>query len=486
MSLFLALQLALAAAPTTPLVVGVLSAPVSLAPHQATDLVAEAIVANVCDTLVRFRAGVEHADAALATTWATPDNRNWTFTLRKDVRFHDGTPFDADAVVVNIESLHRERAFPGRAERLGAHVVAITLDRPSAALLATLSQPFFAMQSPKALAAGSELPVGTGPFRLASNQPGTVTLDANLEYWAGAPRLPQVVFRRYPTEQALVAALVSGEVDLTSAVSHERLETLQQNPRISLDAPTGQNVAFVSINNEREPWTRTEVRQAAARAIDRDALVQEILGGHGEPARNPLPPSFWGYSKRTRELFLDRPAGRRLLAAAGYEAGFDTTLLVVDSPRPYMPAPLRLADRLRADLLAVGIRCHLVIATDWSDYVARGSRGDYDLMLLGWQADTVDPNDFLSALLGSPAIGTTNRSRYRSAPMDAILKRGQMATDAESRSAAYREAQALFQRDMPFLPLYHVAVFSAHRRDVRGLSAGATGLLRFDKASKGE
>ena len=484
MSLFLAL--ALAAASAKPLVVAVLSDPVSLAPHRATDLVAEAVVANVCDTLVRFRAGVEHADAALAMTWATPDNRNWTFTLREGVRFHDGTPFDADAVVVNIESLHRERAFPGRAERLGAHVVAIALDRPSAALLATLSQPFFAMQSPKALAAGAELPVGTGPFRLASAQPGLVTLDANPEYWGGAPRLSQLVFRRYPNEDALLVALDSGEVDVTSAVGQERVEALKQNPRIRLEAQTGQNLAFVSINNEREPWTRTEVRQAAARAIDRDALVQEILGGHGEPAQNPLPPSLWGYSRRTRELFLDRPAARRLLATAGFEAGFDTTLLVVDSPRPYMPAPLRLAGRVRDDLLAVGIRCRLVTAPNWSEYVARGTRGDYDLMLLGWQADTADPNDFLSALLGLPAIGTTNRSRYRSARMEGFLKRGQMAADTKSRSAAYREAQALFQRDMPFVPLYHVTMFSAHRREVHGLTAGATGLLRFDKVSKGE
>ncbi len=482
----LLLTLAMAAAPAKLLVVGVLSDPVSLAPHRATDLVAAAVVVNVCDTLVRFRAGVEHADAALATTWATADNRSWTFTLREGVRFHDGTPFDADAVVLNIESLRRERAFPGRAERLGPHVVAITLERPSAALLATLSQPFFAMQSPKALAAGIELPVGTGPFRLASALPGVVKLEASPESWAGAAQLSQIVFRRYPNERALLGALVSGEVDVTSALGQERVETLRQNQQLSLNAQTGQSIAFVSINNEREPWTRVEVRQAAARAIDRGALVQEILGGHGEPARNPLPPSFWGYSKRTRELFLDRPAARRLLAEAGYETGFETTLLVVDSPRPYMPAPLRLAEQLRDDLLAVGIRCRLVTATNWADYVARGSRGDYDLMLLGWQADTADPNDFLSALLGSPAIGTTNRSRYRSAPMDALLKRGQMASDVQSRSAAYREAQALFQRDMPFIPLYHVAVFSAHRREVHGLSAGPTGLFRYDKASKAQ
>ena len=96
----------------------------------------------------------------------------------------------------------------------------------------------------------------------------------------------------------------------------------------------------------------------------------------------------------------------------------------------------------------------------------------------------MDPNDFLSVLLDSESIGTTNRSRYRNPVMDALLKRARMGSDMESRLAAYREAQALFQRDMPWVPLYHGSVFTAYRRVVRGLSIGPTGVLRYDKAWK--
>lgn len=485
MSLLLAL--ALLGAPADTIVVGVLADPVSLVPHRATDLVGEAVVVNACDTLVRFRPGVAHADAGLALTWATSDNHRWTFTLRRAVRFHDGTPFDADAVVANIEDLRRERAFPGRAERLGSHVVAIDLEQPSAALLATLSQPFFAMQSPRALATGAGLPVCTGAFRVESALPGAVTLVANPDSWAGAPASGRVVFKRFASESALVSALQAGQVDVSAAIGQDSIATLAADERVRLDSQTGLNIAFLSINNEREPWSLPRVRQAAARAVDRDALVRDLLRGQAAPARNPLPPRLWGYSERTRELFLDRPTARRLLAEAGFPAGFDTTLLTVNSPRPpYMPDPLRLAERVAFDLAAVGIRCRIVTAPSWPDYVARGSRGDYDVMLLGWQADTADPNDFLSALLGSPAIGTTNRSQYSSPAMDALLKRGQMAADAEGRAAAYREAQALFQRDMPFVPLYHVSLFTAHRDDVHGLSLGPTGLMRLERVSRGE
>jgi ABC-type transport system substrate-binding protein len=367
-------------------------------------------------------------------------------------------------------------------------VVAITLERPNAALLATLSQPFFSLQSPAALRRrrGPALPVGTGPFRLAAAGPGAIEILANPDYWGGRPRLERVVFRRYSSEEALFSALVAGEVDVTSSLGQERVEELRGNPQLSLDSNTGLNIAFLSVNNERAPFNDVRVRQALARAIDRDALVQGVLGGHGMPARNPLPPLLWAYNARGRELVLDRPTARRLLAEAGFPGGFATTLMAVSSPRPYMPAPLRLAERIRDDLAEVGIQARIVAVRSWAEYVSLGSGGDYDLCVLGWQADTADPNDFLSALLSADSIGTTNRSRYRSPAMDALLKRGRMATQAEERLQVYREAQELFQREMPWVPLYHVSVFTAHRRVVGGLVAGHTGIPRYDKTWKTE
>jgi peptide/nickel transport system substrate-binding protein len=475
----------LLAASTDSLVVGLLVDPVTLDPHRATDLVSAAVVANTCDTLVSFGDRRHRPQAALATTWATVDNRTWTFTLREGVRFHDGARFDASAVAANIERLRRAQAFPGRARRLGPYVVAIELERPSAALLATLSQPFFSMVSPLALASGPR-PIGTGPFRLVTARPGLVELAANPAHWGGPPRLAQLLFRRYADESALLAALRRNEVDVSSAVSQRRIDSLRALDGLDLDSRTGLNIAFLSVNNERAPFDDVRVRQALARAIDRQALVDGILGGHGEPARNPLPPALFGYARETRELSLDRTAARRLLAEAGHPDGFETTLLSVKSTRPYMPDPERLSASIRDELARVGVRASLVQVTSWAAYVERGSRGDYDLMPLGWQADTTDPNDFLTALLSTPAVGATNRSRYSSRAMDAILKRGRMAPDAASRSRAYADAQQLFQREMPWIPLYHVASFTVQRSAVRGLAIGATGILRYDRAWKTE
>jgi len=126
------------------------------------------------------------------------------------------------------------------------------------------------------------------------------------------------------------------------------------------------------------------------------------------------------------------------------------------------------AERLRDDLAGVGVTVRLREVATWTEHVDLTSRGEFDLALLGWQADTLDPNDFLSALLESGSIGTTNRSRYRSAAMDGLLKRARMDSAPGTRLARYREVQELFQREMPFVPLYHSPVFTAHRRRSAG------------------
>jgi peptide/nickel transport system substrate-binding protein len=468
------------------LLIGTLAEPLTLDPHAATDLVSAAVVSSACEPLVRIRADGSRPEAGLATTWATRDSRTWTFTLRQGVRFHDGTPFDADAVVRNIERLRRLRGFPGRGERLGPHSVAIALEQPSAALLATLSQPFFAMQSPSALDDVVRMPVGTGAFRYVGARAGELELAASPEHWAGAPRVARLVFRRYPGQDALLQALAAGAVDVTGALGQDRVELVRQTPGLALESKTGVSLAFLSLNNERPPLQDRRVRQAIAHALDRPALVREVLGGHGEPARNPLPPSFPGYLGAAKELALDGAAARELLREAGAADGFETTLLAVDTPRPYLPQPMRVIERIRGDLARVGIRARLLPTAGWNDYIARTTRGDYDLAVLGWQADSPDANDFLAALLGSESIGATNRSRYASEAMDALLKRARRVAGPEQRASAYRDAQRLFRRDMPIVPLYHVSVFTAYRKAVHGLQQGPTGLLRFDKAWKSQ
>ena len=254
---------------------------------------------------------------------------------------------------------------------------------------------------------------------------------------------------------------------------------------MTLDAQAGLSLTFLAVNNERSPFSDARVRRALSRAIDRAGLVRELLAGHGEPAHAALPPMLLGPDTRARELVLDRDAARRLLADARVPPGFETTLTVSRAPRPYLLEPLRVAARIRDDLARVGLVVRLRELPSWAEHVAVTSQGDFELALLGWRADTLDPNDFLTALLDSGSIGTTNRSRYRSAAMDGLLKRARQdsAPGARgSRSTARRRSwcratcRSSRSTTRPCSPPI--------AGSVRGLVIGPTGILRYDKAWK--
>jgi peptide/nickel transport system substrate-binding protein len=479
----LALALLLQGTAARELVVGTVADPGTLEPHRSTDLVAEAVIANVCETLVRPRPGSGRPEAALATSWATADHRVWTFALREGVRFQDGSALDADAVVANFDHLQRERRFAGRARRIGPSIVQLVLERADATLLATLSQPSFSIESPRQLASGTERPVCTGPFRVESARAGLVELRRWDGYWGEPPRLVRVLFRRFPDADAVLRGLVSGTADVTSAIRPQQAAAVRRDPLLALDSQTGLNLVYLALNDERQPLDDARVRRGIARALDRAALVR-LLGGHAEVAHGPLPPSVLGRDPRAREPVLDRGAAERLLRTSGVRPGTPLTLSVSRTPRPYLSEPLRIAARLRDDLEAVGFSVKLLTAPSWAEQIALTKRGDYDVALLGWRADTLEPADFLGALLESRSVGTTNRSRYRSPAMDALLARARAESAADRRLRLYRRAQQLFERDMPFVPLFHASTFTAHRREVRGLSIGPTGIVRYERAWK--
>jgi peptide/nickel transport system substrate-binding protein len=475
--------MALAASATGRLVVGTLADPTTLDPHRSTDIVTSEVLANVCEPLVRVRAGTLSTEGVLATAWATSDQRVWTFTLREGVRFHDGVPLDAQAVVANLEHLRKQRGFPGRAARLGPYLVQVALDRANAALLPTLSQPQFAIQSPRQLSLDRNPPVGTGPYRVHATQPGLVELRAFPGYWGGAPRIETLLFRRFASPAALVQALQGGDADVSSAIGPADVAALRRTPEVAIDSQTGLNLVYLAVNNERSPFRDVRVRQALARAVDRPALLH-LIGGHGEVAEGPLPPSVFPRDARARDLHLDRESVRRLLQDARIPAATELTLTVARSPRPYLTEPLATAARVRDDLARVGLAVRLRELPSWPEHVALTTKGDFELALLGWRADTLDPNDFLTALLDSASVGSTNRSRYHSEAMDSLLRRARRDGSPTARRALYDAALDLFRKDMPFVPLLHASSFTAHRREVVGLVIGPTGILRFDKAWK--
>jgi peptide/nickel transport system substrate-binding protein len=463
---------------------GSLSLPPRVTPHAATDVMSATVAANACEPLVHMNASGDHPRPWLATSWATADRRTWTLTLRAGVRFHDGTAFDADAVVANLADLERHGRFDGTAERIGPLAVAIRLGEPNAALLATLSQPFTAMQSPRQLRAADDAPPAcTGPYRVAHADGGAIRLEAFAGYWGKAPATARVRYQAFRSEDALDQALRSGRVDVVPSLGPRRAAALRTDPRLTVRSWTGLNVAYLALNNERPPLADRRVRQAIAHALDRPRLVREVLREQGEPARNPLPPGLPGYAARTPPLALDLRRAKRLLEEAGARAP-RLVLLAPAEPRTTLPDPALMAERIREDLAAAGVAVEVRMVHDWPDYLRQVTAGHYDLALLGWEADTLDANDFLTALVSRGAIGRTNRSRYASDAMETLLRQARRGASPAERQRTYGDLQRLFQRDMPWVPLFHVSAFLAHRADLRGLELDPTGIVHHAHARR--
>ncbi len=489
------------------LVVGRGSDAITLDPANATDGESARVTVNLYETLVEYHPDSLEIRPGLATGWSvSDDHRTWTFYLRPGVRFHDGTQFNAEAVVFNFQRwmdpnhpFHQGNfpywgymfgGYPGlvtRVEAAGPLEVRITLAEPMAAFLANLANFSFGIASPAAIGKyGKDFgrhPVGTGPFRLEEWVEGaSITLVANPDYWGGRPRLQRVVFRTLPDNGERFQALLKGDIDVADGLNAEDLAQARNQPsllRIMLRPSL--NVGYLAMNNDRWPFQDARVRQAINYAVNKDWLVNNYFGGLAKEAKNPLPPSVWGYNDSIRPYPYDPDMARKLLAEAGLAAGFSTTLWAMANPRPYMPQPLELARAIAADLEEVGIRVRIV-TYDWPVYIRKLQNGEHDMALLGWTGDTGDPGNFLYVLLDKTNAEkgrAGNVAFYRSEQVHNLLAAAQTETNKQVRAGLYARAQEIIHQDAPWVPLVHTTPAVVARRGVRGYVPHATGVERL-------
>lgn len=459
---------------------------------------------NLYETLVRFEEGGTEVEPLLATGWSlSADGLTWTFTLRDGVTFHCGAPCDARAVAYSLERQWGKRTplhpahgvggpypvwgYLGLDETLAgvdvvdSRTIRFRLREPCSPFLSDLACNFAAIVCPEdAERRGEEFyrhPCGTGPFRLASWIPGaSIELLRFEEYSRAAPFLDCVQFLAIPKSTDRFFRLVSGTVDVIDGIPPEDVAALEKDPNVRTIGALGMNVAYLAMNLDHEPYGSELVRRAVNAAIDVKSLVAEIYGAQGEPARGPLPPNVFGFDATLPETRFDPDLARSLLREAGYPEGFETTLWTMANPRPYMPEPLRVAQRLQTMLAEVGIRAKIV-SLEWGEYLDRVHRGHHDLALLGWQADSGDPDNFLfvhfDKTSAEPPAG--NIAFYRGERVHELLLAGRHAADPEERARVYREAQEILHHDAPWVPLAHTRELAAYRASVHGFRLHPTG-----------
>lgn len=463
-------------------------------PHFCTDSATEVLNKNLYNNLVRFNADMKIVPD-LATKWeVSPDGLTWTFELRQGVKFHDGTDFNAEAVKKCLERvLDPNTGSPRRSvlamiksvEAVDTHKVKITTSYPCGSFLQQLSHPVAAMISPAAIEKyGKDLsrnPVGTGPFKLKEWVSGDrITMEANPQYFGGAPKVKELVFRVVPEDASRVMLLESGQVDVALRVPVVDLDRLSKNKDISLIRTPTVMTMYVALHNQRGPLQDVRVRQALNYAVNKEVMVRDVVGGLGVVADAPISPATWGHAAIGAYPY-DPDRARKLLADAGFADGFDIELW---TPVGRYLMDRQLAENLQAQLAQVGVRVK-IRQWEFQALMAEVKKGQFDMVLLGWSPSTGDADQGLYPVFHSSQWPpNSNRAHYKNTDVDRLLEQAKEETNEEARRQLYAQAEKIIMDEAPWIFLFYPEQVVATRAGVKGLEVLPTEHILFANVTR--
>ena len=454
------------AAPSGEIIAGLSEKALTLDPANHYSISTTSVLRHVYDPLVDVTNESKFVPA-LAESWQALGNTAWRFVLRKGVRFHDGSPFTADSVVYTLDRVRQNSKLIKNfvyqdiesVEKDGDYAVKVASKRPFGSLPSHLTM--LGMLPPSAAKnedAFFQKPIGTGPFRFESWRHGDhVNLTANATYWkAGIPRVQKVTFRFIPELSTRTAALRAGELHVIDRVTPDLAQTLKGSPGVRvLDTPAIETQRW-HFQLAKEPVKDVRLRQAISLAIDRNAIIKDLLLGYGRPVVGPIPPGLIGHTNVGQKPY-DPAKARAILKQAGYQnVSIDWVLM-----KDLYPKQLEIAQAVAAMLSEVGIRVNiknLEIATARE----HRSKGTYDLFFSGWAHMPHDPDWFLGQWFTK--AGAAGLTRYDNPRVEQLISEGRVP-DPKVRQQKYEEIQRILWEEEPEIwPYYSVAIYAISDR----------------------
>jgi len=482
---------------------------------------------NIFEGLLEFEAGTTEIKPGLATSWETStDGIEIVFKLREGVKFHDGTDFNADAVVFSFarqyDLNHPYRQYGEWAYwgymfsdikemiKIDDYTVKLVLKRPNASIMTSLAMFTVNIVSPanaeKYKGDAFKYPCGTGPFKFVEwVKDDHITLEANDNYWRERPQLDKLIFKVIPDPSARLMALEVGEVQGIEYPNPADFARINANKDLVLMTQPGMNIGYMAMNtgygyedaNENgvrdpdEPWVKTpgyfepltkkKVRQAINMAIDKQSIVDNLYMGTAIKAKNGMPPFMLGYNDEIKDYPYDPAKAKELLTEAGYPNGFEVTLYVMPVSRPYMFDPPKIGEAIQSYLGAIGIKVKFY-QVDWGTYLQETEAGKHQMCLLGWTGDNGDPDNFMNALYGANAcsIGTAgNYAFFNDENVQILLSKALQTYDKEKRAEYYKKAQEVIHEDAGWVYLAHSMQSMVFRKNVHGFVLNPTSRYFF-------
>ena len=452
------------------------------------------VFGNIIEPLIALNADGS-IEPRLATDWEYIDETRLRFTLREGVTFHDGTPFNAEAVKFTWDrALFSDP--PGRWSGLAGPIAAVevvddyTVDIvssvPYGPLLLTATMVYTGVVSPTAVEQYGEdygrNPVGTGPFKFVEWVTNDhITLEANEDYWRGAPELDRVVFRVIPEDGARMLALRAGEVDMVLNPPPSDLPSFENDPNFTVAAADSVQVFYLGFNLEREPTDDVRVRQAVHHALDIPLIVESILEGGATVATSVISPGVFGYIDMglTERYPYDPERAGELLEEAGWvdsngdgirdRDGEPLVLEVLPANGRYL-RDIEVAEVVQEFLRQVGIDAQLDVF-EWATAFPLSMEDplQYHVVSFAWLTTTTDADYTLYSNFHSEELppDSWNKYRYSNAEVDAWLEQARGSIDAEEREQLYAQVQERLAEDLPSIPVYNTNELAVHSASVQ-------------------
>ncbi len=429
-------------------------------------------------------------------SWRTPDALTWEFTLRKGVKFHDGSELTAEDVVFSLDRPYTITNSPGgyipyvrpivAKEIVDRYTVRLKTASPYGALPQDMSE-LLIVSKKVATGASSEdfdsgkAAIGTGPYKLVRFSRGNrIELVRHDEHWRGKLPWSKVTLHILPSDPVRTAALLSGQIDAIEHVPTADLARLRKNPDLRLEQTVSWRTIFLHLDQVRDqppgitaksgkpldknPLKDIRVRRALSKAVNRQAIADRIMEGLALPAANVVSPSVFGHDPAIKHEAYDPEGAKKLLAEAGYPDGFALTLA---TPNNRYINDEQVAQAVAQMFTRIGITTRIE-AFPLAAYFGKARNREFGVALLGWGSLAADLA--LRSLAGSPnpdkGYGTWNWGGYANPQLDQIIAQSLATVELDKREALARRAAALAAQEITFLPLHYQVVTWAMKKNI--------------------
>ncbi|MBM7073779.1 ABC transporter substrate-binding protein [Shewanella sp. 202IG2-18] len=470
------------------------------------------------DHLVEFDARSGLVMPGLAVSWnISADQKTYTFHLREGVQFHHSrlfTPtrtlnsqdvlFSFNRIIDKKNPFHSISStgypffqgidFSGLVKTISAPdetTVVFKLNHKDASFLANLASDFAVILSQeyatqllkrRTLEEIDKQPIGTGPFVFkdyAKNE--YIRYKRNEEYWGNKAKVQNLVFDITRKSSQRLAKLITRDCSVSALPKPDEIKVVNQNHHIELQQQKGMNVAYWAFNTKKAPFNNPKVRQALSLAINKKAILKAVYHNTASEAKSILPPASWAQTNVYNDIYNPVRA-RQLLKEAGVQ-NLEMSVWAMPTARAYNPNPIKTAQLLQADLALIGVRA-TIVSYDWSVFLDKLNAATYDSVLIGWDADNSDPDNFFSPFLSCASLrSNNNRSHWCNQKLDELLTKAKSMTSQQDRKVIYQQAEKFIYKQKPIVPLVHSNRMILKRADIQGVHLSPFGGISFAHAS---